>query len=545
MIKITKDELSKLYLENNKSIKELSNYYECSNSTIINYLKKYNLKKRSQQNYYNKDWLYDQYILQNKSTNNIAAEESVSPSIILYFLKKFNIKKDLENINKSCEQTSIKKYGTRRPAQNINVKSKMQKTCLEKYGADNVFKLQEFQDIAKHTTEQKYGVDNVFKLQEFQDLAKYTVEQKYGVDNVFKLQEFQELSKNIVKKKYGKENIFSTEYFIKDQQSKGYMYNIDGNTVPEITKILNNNGINISEDSVRDGFKNNLFSNIDEAIELYKNYTSYNNLEAFFAKLIDFEFYSKKFDSNKFPKLNYKPDFKLSENLAINTDGLYWHSEKYKDKYYHFNMRKEYESRKLEIIQFHENEIYNKSEIIRSMIDSRLNNLKYKIMARKTLIMAVNQKNAEKFLESNHLMGSIKARHYGLYFENDLVCLLSYKIKNNNLKIERFCSRLNYNITGGFSKLLKYIENIEQSKFSEIHCWVDLRYGTGKYLEKLNFKYSHDTLGWKWTDGKGTFNRLQCRANMDERKLSEKEYAAEKGWYKIYDAGQRLYIKSL
>ena len=42
-----------------------------------------------------------------------------------------------------------------------------------------------------------------------------------------------------------------------------------------------------------------------------------------------------------------------------------------------------------------------------------------------------------------------------------------------------------------------------------------------------------------------TYNRLRCRANMDNRKLSEKEYSEELGWERIYDAGQRLYIKSL
>jgi hypothetical protein len=41
------------------------------------------------------------------------------------------------------------------------------------------------------------------------------------------------------------------------------------------------------------------------------------------------------------------------------------------------------------------------------------------------------------------------------------------------------------------------------------------------------------------------FNRLTCRANMDERELSEKEYAAEQGLFKIYDAGQAKYIKIL
>ena len=33
-------------------------------------------------------------------------------------------------------------------------------------------------------------------------------------------------------------------------------------------------------------------------------------------------------------------------------------------------------------------------------------------------------------------------------------------------------------------------------------------------------------------------------ANMDDRKLTEKEHAIELGWVKIYDAGQRLYVRN-
>jgi len=100
-------------------------------------------------------------------------------------------------------------------------------------------------------------------------------------------------------------------------------------------------------------------------------------------------------------------------------------------------------------------------------------------------------------------MGSTCAKHIGL-FGNDgnLVMVLSYRQRKNVCKIERLCS-------------------------------------------KKGFIKERETLGWKWTDGKNTFNRLRCRANMDDRGLTQKDHAEELGWYKIYDAGQRLYVKIL
>ena len=74
--------------------------------------------------------------------------------------------------------------------------------------------------------------------------------------------------------------------------------------------------------------------------------------------------------------------------------------------------------------------------------------------------------------------------------------------------------------------------------------WVDLRYGNGDSLKKVGFKIEKETLGWKWTDLHNTYNRLKCRANMDERCLTQAEHASELGWVKIYDAGQRLYAKN-
>ena len=78
----------------------------------------------------------------------------------------------------------------------------------------------------------------------------------------------------------------------------------------------------------------------------------------------------------------------------------------------------------------------------------------------------------------------------------------------------------------------------------DLHYWADLRYGTGNYLKNIGFEHIKDTLGWKWTDYRcRTYNRLKCRANMDARKLTQAEHAEELGWVKIYDAGQRLWVR--
>ena len=76
-----------------------------------------------------------------------------------------------------------------------------------------------------------------------------------------------------------------------------------------------------------------------------------------------------------------------------------------------------------------------------------------------------------------------------------------------------------------------------------IYSWCDLRYASGSGYEVVGFERTKEVLSWAWTDLLEVHHRLVCRANLDDRKLSEAEYAKEMNLVRIYDAGQRLYVK--
>ena len=148
--------------------------------------------------------------------------------------------------------------------------------------------------------------------------------------------------------------------------------------------------------------------------------------------------------------------------------------------------------------------------------------------------------DSDAFFQLNHLKGvHSTATSFGLYYEGDLVACMSVRRVGVGLRISRFATKIGYVVRGGFSKLLKYIGNLYQAEFIESYC--DLRYATGQSYHSLNFKLEGVTQGWEWTDFKQRFNRRKCRANMDNRKLSQAEHAKELGWSKIYDAGQAKY----
>jgi hypothetical protein len=417
-----------------------------------------------------------------------------------------------DEYKEKSKQTNLEKYGVEYYSQTEEYKEKKRKTSLEKYGVEHYTQTEEYREKSKHTNLEKYGVENYAKTEECKEKARKTSLEKYGVENYAQLNSFRHISSNRFIKETGEH---LREWLSKQPVPKPSYHNL--------AKYFGNQEIYLSE--------------LETFISNYKD--NKTSLEVLFENLMNV----KHFNAKPNLTINYRPDFNLSENVFVNVDGLYWHSEINRDRDYHFEMRKDFETNNIRLFQFHENEIRNKPDIVRSILNNSLGQIETKIFARKCELKKVSHKDAILFLSQNHLMGSTLAMHIGLYFEDELVSLMSYKVKKNDtLKIERFCSKINTSVVGGFSKLLTYLEkNIDN--INEIHNWVDLRYGTGNHLKSKGFVKIKETLGWKWTDGKETYNRLACRANMDERKLTESQHAEEKKWFKIYDAGQRLFIK--
>jgi len=477
------------------------------------------------------------------------------------------------------KQTNIKKYGNACSLHGEQTRSKTKKTLMEKYGVEFVFQAKEVREKVKHTVLERYGVDNVSKLDVIKEKKKNTCLKRYGVEHQWQSKLVKGKIKQTNLEKFGFENPNQSS-IVKAKKKKTFLarYNVEQPfALPGVYKKRNKTMLKLYGTT-------NSWLNIDKQIPeleqtlkswyllqpepkpMYSNFCSkfigqvnvslleaqealsvlLNNrteLETFAEKLFETTHYNR--SPKEIQKL-YRPDFKLGPQIFVNVDGLYWHSELHKNQKYHFDMRKEFEENNLRILQFHEDEVYQKSNIVMSIVNNILHRSSEKVYARKTICKVVPHKLANEFLINNHLMGSTKAKHIGLFIEGSLVSLLSYKHKKHVCKIERFCSAVNSSVVGGFSKLLAFLErSCLKSETTEIHNWVDLRYGTGDHLETKGFFRRKETLGWKWSDGTNTFNRLKCRANMDERKMSEKHHAKELGWYRIYDAGQRLWVRPI
>ncbi|HLD91694.1 MAG TPA: hypothetical protein VI911_11905 [Patescibacteria group bacterium] len=609
-ILIDKDRLIDLYLNQNKTIPETAKELNCGHTSIIRYLKKYNITKPLELKHQNvsrsnrridHQKLIDDYLVNKMLTPEIAKKYNTNVSSVARILSDHNVDVDdryrqyrkkvaddnipykdiielyinqnktaleVANILKISEfkiRKCMDKIGTKKTKEmwtKLNTNKDTQWDLLknpewfyQKYISENktiievakeagstirMARLYRIKYGFKKSTEQK---GSFLQKNNSNVKDKEWLYQKYIVENtrIIEIAEQENISMWLVEYYIHKFNLHKSHALkrklrIETNISRGNQTCIFGQTIDELAEQYK-----LSHSFTWSLFKRNSFSTYEELHSFLAKISidRFTSLELYTNKLLGLENYNQKAHLT----LNYKPDFKISDILYLNVDGLYWHCEKeVDDSYYHFTMRQKYEELGLQILQFRENDIYKNPEIVKSIVNNKTNTNIATIYGRKTEIKEVKTEDAKEFLTRCHLKGYFSGKHIGLYYNGNLKSVLSYKIYDKNtLKVERFCTDLNTRIIGGFSKLLKYLERNES--FKEVYYWVDLKYGTGKFLEQLGFQHSHDTLGWEWTDKFDTFNRRRCRANMDERKLKEREYANELKWYKIYDAGQRLFVR--
>lgn len=386
-------------------------------------------------------------------------------------------------------------------------RKKAQDTMFRKYGVYNALQSPQFLKASRSKLKEKYGdhVTSPFSVGEIRAKSKETLMKNHGVTNAAKTTQTRILpnGKNV------------KEYCREKDVSPCMAY-----------KLFWNYGPQVAQDWIDD------------------HKLKVSGLETATKKLVP---ELTRFEMCPPGVKNFKPDFTLN-GVYIDVDGLEYHSETYKDENaYHLRKRETFEAAGHKLLQFRQDEILLKPDIVKSMIKVKTGTVTTTIGASRLEFVVLSKKEADVFLNRTHLMGSSNGVScFGLKTKDGILkSVMTIKIKSKEMEIVRFSSELETIVNGGLSRLLSNIQLKYAGLFNKIIYFVDLRYGSGDGVSQLGFTRVSTTLGWKWTDTFHTFNRLHCRANMDERKLTEKEHAKEMKLVKIYDAGQAKYVHTV
>lgn len=250
--------------------------------------------------------------------------------------------------------------------------------------------------------------------------------------------------------------------------------------------------------------------------------------------------------------------FVPSAKFALEYNGLYWHSEKFKKSKDHYNKYLKCKENDIKLFAIFSDEWENKQDLVKAMIRSRLGKSNATKIRPSSLEIKVLNKNKEfeDFFNRYHLDGHRKSKFaIGLFYQNKMVSCasFSYNSRHKCLEITRFATDYNYLINGNLSKIIKKIKNMG---YDRLISYSNNRLSHGNVYEKLGFREITETLepSYWYTDYAVRLFRTKCQRINDPEILtiyptekaqalggifSKKYLGHSKPLYKIYDYGHR------
>lgn len=244
-----------------------------------------------------------------------------------------------------------------------------------------------------------------------------------------------------------------------------------------------------------------------------------------------------------------------SRSLAIEFDGLRWHSERFKtDKNYHLRKLEECNEKGIRLIQIFEDEWLERKDIVLSKIKHLLGvDNSQKIYARKCIIKPIDDKNiVREFLEKNHIQGYASSSvHIGGYYGGVLVGVMSFINEGNGKwNLSRFATANYARCVGLASKMFKHF--VRRYDPTEVKSFADRRWTLSNYDNlyiKLGFRLEK-TLSpdYRYVNGDKREHKFNYRKQILHRKydvplsMTEYEMTQQLGFYRIWDCGLFKYV---
>lgn len=420
-----------------------------------------------------------------------------------------------EQCMKKAIETSIKNHGVSHPNKDPNVRKKIETTCLEKYGETCSLANADVRERGKETCIKKYGVDHPMKNQKH--IQRYVESRK--------------------------KNYYSEETLVKLNDIEWLKQQHQTLSIPEVAKLLGVSASNLVK----------YYHKYEIEIQYHATTAMERTIQEYFQnKNISIELHNRTILKPKEIDI-YFPDFKL----GIEINGLYWHSDEFKDSKYHLEKLEKAHQAGIDLWQFSNWEMIEHWELIISKIEHKLG-MSEKIHARKLQIGLISDKAKSKFLMHNHIQGNCPSKiNIGLFNSTELIMIGTFGRsrfnKKANWELLRMASLQHTAVIGGASKIMKHF-NINYMLSNEtLISYCHRRFSSGSIYQKLGFTHSHSTVpGYSYVkNGKHAGSRNQWQKHMLANKLekfnhalSEGENMKLNGFHKIWDCGQSVFVFS-
>lgn len=486
------------------------------------------------------------------------------------------------------DETCIERYGDLHPMRNLEVRKRQMDTMMERYGVVSPQQNESVREKTRKTVEERYG-GFLHHSPILSERIKNTIVEKYGVDNPTKNPEVVEKFKKTMMERFGgiggSSPVLRAMVEETSMRKYGVVHPFKSKLNEEKRLVSNRQRMDRERDEKLETLRPFLESKellesaitdrrfmakyrgfrtlIDGAMERFGlSIGQTTSIEAAIHEIIDslgvrYEKTRKILDGGREIDI-YIPD----KNIGIECNGLYYHSyNPYQkivgpsEKDYHYKKWENASANGIKLLQFWEDDINNRIDVIESIIKNTLG-FSERVYARRCEVLELDRESGAQFLDRCHLNGDrVASKYIGLFHNGGLVSVMSFsknRFERGEGKFEliRFASELGISVIGGGSKLINhFLKTTPECK--ELMSYSDIMLGGGDSYLKMGFEeVGLVPCGYYWTKGGRTKDarqkyqkhKLKGLLESFDETLSETENMWRNGYRKLYNAGYRKFV---
>lgn len=250
--------------------------------------------------------------------------------------------------------------------------------------------------------------------------------------------------------------------------------------------------------------------------------------------------------------------------VAVEVNGVLWHSEKFStDRQRHIRKTKLCLEKGITLIQPFCDELKVRPHLVRGLILGLCGQrVAQRVGARKCEVQGVSTSDAKGFLEHHHLQGSVRSPvRLGLVYDGKLLVLATFgrprtiyggrHDHGDVWELHRLCTHHEYNVPGGFSRLLGDFERRYPGAI--LRTYVDRRWSQGQVYQKAGFQLVGESEpGYWWVKSGKRYHRYKfAKHNLPKLlpdfnpSLTEVENMERNGYYRVWDCGTLRFEKTM
>jgi len=241
----------------------------------------------------------------------------------------------------------------------------------------------------------------------------------------------------------------------------------------------------------------------------------------------------------------YLPELKL----AIEYNGLYWHSVDKVGKKYHYNKYLKCKEKGVRLITIWESEWIRERQKCEDYLLNLVSDNKSVYYARKLELHEPSINEEREFINYNHFQGYVPStKALCLKDGEEIIMIMTFTKNKDHYEIGRLCTKRGSLVVGGSKKLFKQLVDL-------IGCIKVISYNnvekfTGKVYLDLGMKLHGHSIGYFYGKKHETYSRQKFQkkklvANGYDPSKTERQIMQERGYSRIYPAGNEKYLIEL